>query len=72
MLIAPGSAGVTVAKRIMDGIANLEAVDDHTISVSAGVARFPHDGKDATALLEAARAAVAASSGRAAIVEAGK
>jgi diguanylate cyclase (GGDEF)-like protein len=72
VLIAPGSAGVTVAKRIMQGIAGLEAVDDHTISVSAGVARFPQDGKDAAALLEAARAAVAASSGRAAIVEAGK
>ena len=55
----------------MDGIARLEAVDNHTISVSAGVARFPQDGQDAGALLEAARAAVAASSGRAAIVEAG-
>jgi diguanylate cyclase (GGDEF)-like protein len=71
VLVAPGSAGVTVARRIMDGISRLEAVDDHTITVSAGVARFPQDGADADALLEAARAAVAASSGRAEIVEAG-
>ncbi len=71
VLVAPGSAGVTVARRIMDGISRLEAVDDHTISVSAGVARFPQDGPDADSLLEAARAAVAASSERAAIVEAG-
>ena len=71
VLIAPGSAGVTVARRIMDGIARLDAVDDHTITVSAGVARFPQDGPDAEALLEAARAAVAGSSERAAIVEAG-
>jgi diguanylate cyclase (GGDEF)-like protein len=71
VLIAPGSAGVTVARRIIDGIAKLEAVGDHTISVSAGVARFPHDGQDAEALLEAARAAVDGSSEPAAIVEAG-
>jgi diguanylate cyclase (GGDEF)-like protein len=71
VLIAPGSAGVTVARRIIDGIAKLEAVGEHTISVSAGVARFPQDGTDAETLLGAARTAVGASSQPAAIVEAG-
>ena len=70
VLVAPGSAGVTVAKRIMDGIGKLEAVDDRTITVSAAVARFPQDGADAEALLEAARAALAASSGTSALTEA--
>ena len=71
VLVAPGSAGVTVARRIIDGIAKLEAVGDHTISVSAGVARFPQDGQDAESLLAGARAAVEGSSEPAAIVEAG-
>ena len=71
VLVAPGSAGTTVARRVMDGIAKLDAVGDHSISVSAGVARFPQDGTDAATLMEAARAAVAGSSGRAAIAEAG-
>ncbi|MHB8893402.1 MAG: GGDEF domain-containing protein, partial [Candidatus Limnocylindrales bacterium] len=47
VLVAPGSAGVTVARRILDGIGRLEAVDGHTVTVSAGVARFPQDGDDA-------------------------
>jgi diguanylate cyclase (GGDEF)-like protein len=70
VLVAPGSAGVTVARRIRDGIARLEAVDGHTVSVSAGVARFPHDGVDAASLLAAARAALHAASEPAAITEA--
>jgi len=70
ILVAPGSAGTIVARRIMDGIASLDAVGDHTISISAGVARFPQDGTNAEALLTAARAAVATSTGRATIVEA--
>ena len=44
VLVAPGSAGVTVARRVLDGIARLEAVDGHPVTVSAGVARFPQDG----------------------------
>ena len=44
VLVAPGSAGVTVARRVLDGIAKLDAVGAHTITVSAGVARFPQDG----------------------------
>jgi diguanylate cyclase (GGDEF)-like protein len=70
VLVAPGSAGVTVARRVLDGIARLEAVGDHRISVSAGVARFPQDGPDAEALLAAARAALAGAERRATIAEA--
>ncbi len=70
VLVAPGSAGVTVARRVLDGIAALEAVDGLPISVSAGVARFPQDGADADALLAAAREALAGSSDRASISEA--
>ena len=69
VLVAPGPAGVTVARRVMDGIAKLDAVDDYTISVSAAVARFPQDGSDAEALLAAARAALTATTEPASIVE---
>jgi diguanylate cyclase (GGDEF)-like protein len=70
VLVAPGSAGVAVAKRVMDGIARLDAVGDHTISVSAGIARFPQDGADAESLLATARSALGTGDGRASIVEA--
>jgi diguanylate cyclase (GGDEF)-like protein len=70
VLVAPGSAGTTVARRVMEGIAGLDAVGDHTISISAAVARFPGDGADAESLLQAARAALAASTATSAIVEA--
>ena len=69
VLVAPGSAGVTVARRVTDGIARLDAVGSQTISVSAAVARFPHDGADAEALLGAARGALADVSDPASIVE---
>lgn len=58
VLVAPGSAGMTVARRVIDGIAKLEAVEGQRISVSAGVARFPADGTDTEALLGAARGAL--------------
>ena len=51
VLIAPGSAGLTVAQRVLDGIAALPAVAGQTVSVSAGVATFPADGADADALI---------------------
>ncbi len=59
VLVAPGSAGVTVAKRIMDRIARLDPVEGHPVSVSAGVARFPQDGTDPETLLAATRTALA-------------
>lgn len=71
VLVAPGSAGVLVAKRVLDGIARLADVEGHTVTVSAGVARFPQDGTTAGALLDAARAALAGSAGTAQVVEAG-
>jgi diguanylate cyclase (GGDEF)-like protein len=70
VLVAPGSAGVTVARRVLDGISALESVGDHAVSVSAGVARFPQDGADADALVAAARSALARTGGRAMIAEA--
>ena len=53
VLIAPGSAGLTVAQRVLDGIAALPAVAGQTVSVSAGVATFPADGADTEALIAA-------------------
>ena len=54
MLVAPGSAGAMVARRILDGIAALPPVGGRQITVSVGVARFPVDGTDAAALIAAA------------------
>jgi len=47
VLIAPGAAGVVVAKRVQDGIASLPTVAGRGVSVSAGVATFPRDAADA-------------------------
>jgi diguanylate cyclase (GGDEF)-like protein len=55
VLVAPGSAGMTVAQRVLDGIAALPAVAGRPITVSAGVARFPADGTDSEALIAAAK-----------------
>ncbi len=71
VLVAPGSAGVMVARRVMDGIAALEPVEGRAFSLSAAVARFPQDGADAASLLTAARAAFSGSEGPAAITEVG-
>jgi diguanylate cyclase (GGDEF)-like protein len=59
VLVAPGSAGLTVARRVIEGIVSLPAVAGRPITVSAGVARFPADGTDAERLLEAAATALA-------------
>ena len=59
VLIAPGSAGLTVARRVIEGIVSLPAVAGRPVTVSAGVARFPADGTDAETLLEAAATALA-------------
>ena len=71
VLVAPGSAGVTVARRVRDGIAKLGEVHGLPISVSAGIACFPQDGQDADSLIAAARAALAEATGPASITEAG-
>ena len=54
VLIAPGSAGLTVAQRVLEGITALPAIAGRPITVSAGVARFPVDGADAESLIAAA------------------
>ncbi len=70
VLVAPGSAGVTVARRVMDGIARLDPVEGYDVTVSAGIARFPNDGTDAESLLSAARSALAGAPDPASIAEA--
>jgi diguanylate cyclase (GGDEF)-like protein len=57
IVVAPGSAGMTVAGRVLEGIAALPESGGQRISVSAGVARFPVDGTDAESIVGAARAA---------------
>lgn len=63
VLVAPGSAGTTVAQRVLEGVARLAPVDGRTITVSAGVARFPADGTSADELLAAAEGALAVARG---------
>jgi diguanylate cyclase (GGDEF)-like protein len=59
VVVAPGAAGVTVARRVVDGIAALPLSDRGAISVSAGVARFPADGASGEELIAAAERALA-------------
>ncbi len=72
VIVAPGSAGRTVALRVLEAIRALEPVNGEPITVSAGVARFPVDGVSSDELLSAALAALGAArnGGRGAIVEA--
>lgn len=63
VLVAPGAAGAMVARRVLDGIAALPAVAGRTVSVSAGVARFPSDGGDSEALIAAATDALTRAKG---------
>ena len=71
-LLAPGTAGVMVARRVLTGAAR--ALADHVppVSLSVGVARFPDDGATGTELLGAATDALASAKaeGRGSIVEA--
>jgi GGDEF domain-containing protein len=56
--VAPGSAGVMVAQRVVDGVRELPAGNGRTVSVTAGVARFPVDGTDAESVIAAAQGAL--------------
>jgi diguanylate cyclase (GGDEF)-like protein len=58
VLVAPGSAGAMVSRRVLDGITALPAVAGRALSVSAGVAVFPADGTDSETLIAAAKAAL--------------
>ena len=55
VLVAPGSAGMMVAQRILGAISALPPVAGRPITVSAGVARFPSDAGDVEALIAAAK-----------------
>lgn len=59
-VVAPGSAGATVASRITEGVAALPPVAGAALRVRAGVAHFPADGTTVDELLAAARARLAA------------
>ena len=75
VLIAPGSAGATVARRVLDGVTALSEIAGRAVTVSAGVAQFPQDGASADELLGAAFGALdlarADGSGRIAAARAG-
>jgi diguanylate cyclase (GGDEF)-like protein len=58
LLVAPGSAGLTVARRVLDAVAGLPSIAGRSVSVSAGVARFPVDGTTPADLIAAAEAAL--------------
>jgi diguanylate cyclase (GGDEF)-like protein len=59
VLVAPGSAGGMVARRVLEGISALPPMAGRNVSVSAGVARFPAEGTDSESLIAAATAALA-------------
>jgi diguanylate cyclase (GGDEF)-like protein len=59
LAVAPGPAGVTVARRVLDAVGALPAIGGRNVTVSAGVARFPVDGASSEELLSAAEAALA-------------
>ena len=58
VVVAPGSAGMTVARRIAAAVEALPLVGAEQVSVSIGVARFPVDGTSSDELVTAARAAL--------------
>jgi diguanylate cyclase (GGDEF)-like protein len=60
VLVAPGSAGLAVARRILEGVAALPPVDGRAISVCASIARFPSDGRTVDEVLSAAEHSLAA------------
>lgn len=58
ILMAPGPDGLIVVERLVRSVSALPAVDGHAISVSAGVAGFPLDGRTPEELLQAAEQAM--------------
>jgi diguanylate cyclase (GGDEF)-like protein len=57
LLVAPGATGDTVAQRIVNAVAARPVVEGRKVSVSAGLARFPLDGRTAEELVDAAERA---------------
>jgi diguanylate cyclase (GGDEF)-like protein len=58
MVVAPGAKGTTVARRIVEAVAARSTAGDKRFSVSAGLARFPTDGRTSDELVNAATAAL--------------
>ena len=58
ILVAPGPDGLVVAERLVRNIAALPPVDGRSISVSAGIAGFPNDGRTPGELLAVAEKAM--------------
>jgi diguanylate cyclase (GGDEF)-like protein len=72
VVIAPGSAGLIVARRVLGTVGAIGQIAERDVSVSAGVARFPAHGVTVEELLDAAGGALerAKASGRGGLVEA--
>lgn len=60
ILVAPGPDGLVVAERLVRGVSALPPVEGKTISVSAGIAGFPLDGRTPDELLAVAEKAMLA------------
>ena len=60
LVVAPGAKGTTVARRIVDAVASRAGTADKRFTVSAGLARFPADGKTGHDLVRAAESAMRA------------
>lgn len=58
ILVAPGPDGLVVAERLVRGISALPPVDGRAMSVSAGIAGFPLDGRTPDELLAVAEKAM--------------
>ena len=71
VIVAPGSAGDVIARRVLEGVAKLDEVEGRRVSVSAGVARYPGAGIEGEALVAAARAALDGAGGSGSIGQAG-
>jgi len=57
-LVAPGGAGTTVARRVLDGIGRVPGLAARSVTVSVGVAHFPADGTTSDQLLTSAAQAL--------------
>ena len=60
IVVAPGEKGTTVARRIVEAVAGRSMAGDRRATVSAGLARFPLDGKTGDDLVQAATSALRA------------
>ncbi len=62
MILAPGPDGLIVTERLVRGVAALPPVGNKSITVSAGIAGFPLDGRTPDELLEIVERAMQAAS----------